>query len=304
MCANPNPANPSISRPVAQWITAGGQSSMTTRKGCASRIKKLIFLVTLAACASSMTTAQQSPGGSEQHAVVPDSPMPATAHPSFEIATIKPSRPDDTKGGFQVGGHRLLIQNQSVNDLISFAYAIHRKQIVDGPAWLETQKFDIVGQADVDGYANLRQIQEMLQKLMATRFNLKFHQEKRELAIYTITVAKGGPKITKHTEASNGLPTQSGSPNYGGRRFTNNTMSDLALGIQAFLDRPVVDQTGLAGRYDFVLTWTPDDSNTDSANQAPGLFTAVQQQLGLKLDPIKGPVDVYVIDHVDKPSEN
>jgi uncharacterized protein (TIGR03435 family) len=191
-----------------------------------------------------------------------------------------------------------------VNDLLSFAYAIHQKQIVDGPAWLDTQKYDIVGQADLDGYANLRQIQEMLQKLLQSRFNLKFHREKRELPIYAITVAKGGPKLTKHTEASNGLPTQSGSPSSGGRRFTNNSMSDFALGMQSFLDRPVVDQTGLAGRYDFVLTWNPDDSSTDSPNPLPGLFTAIQEQLGLKLDPVKGPADVYVIDHVEKPSEN
>ena len=277
---------------------------MTTRIGNAGRIKRLVFLVALVACASSITTAQQSPVGSEQHSVIPDSPMPADAHPSFEIATIKPSRPDDTKGGFQVSGHRLTIQNQSVNDLISVAYAIHRKQIVDVPAWLETQKFDIVGQADVDGYANLHQIQEMLQNLLASRFNLTFHPEKRELSIYAITLAKGGPKLTKHTEASNGLPTQSGSPSGGGRRFTNNSMSDFALGMQSFLDRPVVDQTGLSGRFDFVLTWAPDDSNTDPANPAPGLFTAVQEQLGLKLEPIKAKADVYVIDHVEMPSEN
>jgi uncharacterized protein (TIGR03435 family) len=187
---------------------------------------------------------------------------------------------------------------------MSFAYAIHPKQIVDGPVWLETQRYDIVGQADVEGYANLRQIQEMLQKLLASRFNLKFHREKRELSIYAITLAKGGPKLTKHLEASNGLPTQSGSPSSGGRRFTNNSMSDFALGMQSFLDRPVVDQTGLVGRFDFVLSWTPDDSNTDPENPAPGLFTAVQEQLGLKLEPVKGPADVYVIDHVEKPSEN
>jgi uncharacterized protein (TIGR03435 family) len=266
--------------------------------------RKLVFIVALAACAASITAAQQSPNGSEQDAVIPDAPMAADAHPSFEIATIKPSRPDDTNGGFQVGGHRLLIQNQTLNDLIAFAYAIHQKQIVDGPPWLETQRFDIVGQADVDGYASLPQIQEMLQKLLASRFNLKFHREKRELSIYAITLAKGGSKLTRHTGASNGLPSQSGGGSGNGRRFTNNSMSDFALGMQDFLDRPVVDQTGLEGRYDFVLRWTPDDSNTDGPNQAPGLFTAVQEQLGLKMEPVKGQADVYAIEHVEKPSEN
>ncbi|MGA2849326.1 MAG: TIGR03435 family protein [Terracidiphilus sp.] len=264
----------------------------------------LFFLVALLAWTSSVTTAQQSPGPPSQHPLAAESPMPADAHPSFEVATIKPSHPDDTKGGFQVGGHRLFIQNQTVNDLIGVAYAIHPKQIVDGPPWLETEHYDIVGQADVEGYPNLKQIQQMLQSLLETRFNLKFHREKRELSIYAITVAKAGPKLTKHTAPSNGLPTQSGSGTGDGRRFTNNSMSDFALGMQAFLDKPVVDQTGLEGRYDFVLRWSPDDASTDSPNPAPGIFTAVQEQLGLKLEPVKGPADVYVIDRVDKPSEN
>jgi uncharacterized protein (TIGR03435 family) len=275
---------------------------MFTCIASAGRTSKLIFLLALSSFTPPFVSAQQS--GPAQHPVVAESPMPADAHPSFEIATIKPSRPDDTKGGFQVGGHRLLIQNQTVNDLIGVAYAIHPKQIVDAPTWLDTQRYDIVGQADIEGYANLRQIQEMLQKLLESRFNLKFHREKRELSIYAITIAKSGPKLTKHTEASNGLPTQSGSASGEGRRFTNNTMSDFALGMQAFLDKPVVDQTGLVGRYDFILRWSPDDATADSPNAAPGLFTAVQEQLGLKLEPVKGPADVYVIDHVEKPSEN
>jgi uncharacterized protein (TIGR03435 family) len=117
--------------------------------------------------------------------------MAADAHPSFEVATIKPADPNELKGNFFIGGHRIVIENQSVNSLMVFAYAIHQQQIVDGPAWLDTRKYDIVGQADVEGVANLQQIQEMLQKLLETRFNLKFHREKRDLAIYAITVGKG-----------------------------------------------------------------------------------------------------------------
>jgi uncharacterized protein (TIGR03435 family) len=81
-------------------------------------------------------------------------------------------------------------------------------------------------------------------------------------------------------------------------------MSDFALGMQAFLERPVVDKTGLAGRYNFILKWTPDESNTNAPDAAPGIFTAMQEQLGLKLEPAKGPADVLVIDHVEEPSEN
>ena len=232
--------------------------------------------------------------------------MAADAHPSFEVATIKPADPNQSNGNFIIGSHRIYIENQNVESLLAFAYAMHQKQIVDGPAWLDTQKYNIFGQADGEGVPNLHQIQEMLQSLLASRFGLTVHREKRELAIYAITVAKGGPRLTKSPSGSNGLPTQSGHGTGGEdiRRFTNNSMSDFALGMQAFLDKPVVDETGLTGRYDFVLKWTPDESNTNDPNAPPGMFTAVQEELGLKLEPTKGPTDVLVIDHIERPSEN
>jgi uncharacterized protein (TIGR03435 family) len=272
----------------------------------AGRRRRLLAFAALTACAASITTAQQSASGAEQQSTVPLSPMAADAHPSFDVVTIKPARSEELKGSFRVGGHRLYIENQTVNSLMSVAFAIHQRQIVDGPAWFETQKYDIVGQADVEGYPNIGQIQEMLQKLFESRFSLKFHREKRELSIYAITVVKGGPKLTRNVDSSNGLPSQTGDGSDGQkvRRFKNNSMSDFALGMQDFLDKPVVDQTGLGGRYDFVLTWTPDDSNINAPNAAPGIFTAVQEQLGLKLEPTKGPADVLVIDHVERPSEN
>jgi uncharacterized protein (TIGR03435 family) len=237
----------------------------------------------------------------------PMSPMAADAHPSFEVATINPADPNRTNGGgFIVGGHRLVIEGQTVNDLISLAYALHPKQIADGPAWLATEKFDIEGQADQPGVANLHQIQEMLQKLLAARFDLKLHREKRDLPIYAIEVAKGGPKMTRSAETGYGLPSQSGH-GHGSqqqRKFANNSMSDFALGMQAYMDRPVVDETGLPGRYDFTLKWTPYNSQINEPNAAPDIFTAVQEELGLKLEATKGPADVLVIDHIERPSAN
>jgi uncharacterized protein (TIGR03435 family) len=87
-------------------------------------------------------------------------------------------------------------------------------------------------------------------------------------------------------------------------KFTNNSMADFALCMQYFVERPVIDQTGLTGRYDFMLTWTPDAAHTGDANAAPGMFTAVQEELGVKLEPTKGPADVLVVDHVERPSGN
>jgi uncharacterized protein (TIGR03435 family) len=258
----------------------------------------LLLAVGVTFLAASKTIAQQPAS--------PMAPMAADAHPSFEVATINPADPNRTTGGgFIVGGHRLIIQSQTVNDLISLAYAVNQKQIVDGPAWLGTKEFDIDGQADQPGVANLQQIQEMLQKLLRDRFNLKLHREKRDLSIYAITVAKGGPKLTRSASTST-LPSQSGH-GHGGfqqRKFANNTMSDFALGMQRYMDRPVVDETGLPGRYDFTLRWTPDNLPTNEPDAPPGLFTAVQEELGLKLEATKGPTDVLVIDHMEQPSAN
>jgi uncharacterized protein (TIGR03435 family) len=263
----------------------------------------LFFAAALLVFATPTTIAQQN--GTGQQAASPMAPMAAGAHPSFEVATIKPADPSET-GNFIVGGHRLVIEGQTVNDLISFAYAVHRKQIVDGPAWLETERFDIDGQADLPGVANLHQIQEMLQKLLIDRFGLKLHRDKRDLSIYVIKVTKGGPKLAQSAANAYGLPTQSGhgQGSQQQRKFTNNSMADFALGMQNYMDRPVVDETNLPGRYDFTLRWTPDNVPTNEPGAAPGIFTAIQEQLGLKLEATKGPADVLVIDHIERPSPN
>jgi uncharacterized protein (TIGR03435 family) len=228
--------------------------------------------------------------------------MAPGANPSFEVATIRPTDPGDQSRGFHIAGHRIFIENQDVNTLISVAYAIHQKQIVDTPPWCGTDRYDIIGVPDAEGAPNLRQLQEMIQKLLADRFQLAFRREKRPLSVYAITVAKGGPKIAKSAGDPNGLPDQTGNGR-GNMKFTNNSMSDFALGMQGYLEKPVVDQTQLTGRFDFVLQWTPNDSQTSNPD-APGIFTAVQEQLGLKLVPVKASIDVLVIDHVEKPSQN
>lgn len=268
--------------------------------------RKVIFLVVFAAFAVPKVISQQSATSTEQQSTVPVSPMRADAHPSFEVATIKPADPNVSNGNFRIGGHRISIENQTVSSLISIAFALHQKQIVDGPGWFSTQRYDIVGQADLEGVPNLQQIQEMLQKLLVSRFDLRFHRGKRELSVYAIRVAKGGAKLARSAESSTGLPTQTGTRSGSEqiRKFTNNSMSDLALGMLNYLDRPVVDETQLTGRYDFTLKWTPDDSPTAEADTTTGLFTAFQEQLGLKLEPSKSPTDVLIIDHCEKPSEN
>lgn len=245
----------------------------------------------------------------------PPKPMAADANPVFEVATIKPSRPEAQGKAFQVKGRQFFTFNTSLTDLITFAYGVHARQITGGPAWMESEKYDLTAQPEGEGQPNDRQWKTMFQKLLADRFQLTFHREKKELSVYAIVVGKTGPKLTKSGGDPNGLPGLffRGLGNLPAR---NATMADFAGVMQsAVLDRPVVDQTGLAGRFDFTLIWTPDEFQfgglgvrvpppTGDAAAPPDLFSAFQEQLGLRLESTKAPAEVLVIDRVENPSEN
>jgi uncharacterized protein (TIGR03435 family) len=252
--------------------------------------------------AGAMLVALTGAFGQEQEVA----PMAKDAHPSFEVATIKPSDPVDQSSGFHTSGHRLFYENEPMEQLIAFAYGVHAKQIVGAPEWFSKDRYDIKGVPDVEGQPNQEQQQEMLRKLLAERFGLKFHREKRELSIFAVTVAKGGPKMKANTSDPNGLPDQTGSNNGAEQmwRFTNNSTADFASMMQYFLDRPVIDQTELKGRYDFMLQWTTDATLNNDPKAPPGLFTAVQEQIGLKITPTKGAAEVLVIDHAERPDAN
>jgi uncharacterized protein (TIGR03435 family) len=242
-------------------------------------------------------------------------PMAADYSPSFEVATIKPSKPDAQGRGFRVQGRRFSTLNTSLDNLITFAYGIQSRQIIGEPAWAQSDKYDLEAQPDGEGQPNDKQWKSMIQKLLADRFKLASHTEKKELSVYALVVAKGGPKITKSQGDPNGLPALF-FRGLGVLPAANATMADFAGVMQsAVLDRPVVDQTGLTGRYDFMLKWTPDETQfgslgmkvpppSNAPDAPPDLFTAMQEQLGLKFESTKAPVDVLVIDHAEKPSAN
>ena len=245
-------------------------------------------------------------------------PMAASADPSFEVATIKSSAPNQPGKGFGFRAGHFVTRNTNLNDLIAFAYGLHAKQIVGAPEWFGVDLYDIEGKPDAEGRPNSKQMQSMVQKLLADRFKLIFHHDKRELSVYVISVASGGPKMTKSTSGAND-PSAFFFRNLGDLTVRNQTMADFATWMQSgVMDRPVVDQTGLTDRYDFQLKWTPDDSQfaqfrttgvtvpppTDDAKAPPSLYTAIQEQLGLKMGPAKAADDVIVIDHVEKPSPN
>jgi uncharacterized protein (TIGR03435 family) len=241
-------------------------------------------------------------------------PMAADATPSFDVSTIKPSKPDTPGRAITIRGRVFSTVNTTLSSLVTFAYGIHPRQITGAPEWVESEKYDVTAQPDGEGQPNERQWRSMLQKLLADRFRLSFHREQRELAVYALVVDKKGVKLTKNDTDPNGLPGLF-FRGLGVLPARNANMLDFAGLLQtAVLDRPVVDRTGLAGRFDFTLTWTPDETQFGGLGikvpppaegaAAPGLFTAVQEQLGLKLDSIKAPVDVLVVDRVEKPTEN
>jgi uncharacterized protein (TIGR03435 family) len=257
---------------------------------------------------------------------IPEAPPPPKmmddkVKPEFEVATIKPSDPNRRGWGITVDrSGQLHTLNTNLSDLIKFAYDVHPKQIVGAPAWVDSEKFDVLAKPDVPGMPSVNQMKAMFQKLLADRFNLKFHQEKKELSVYAITLAKGGAKIKKEENSTLPIPGFGGRPQ-NGFNVRNGTIAEFASVMQAqFMELPVVDQTGLGDtRYTFVLKWTPDPSQStgfgggpppDAAppvpadDAPPDLFAAMQQQLGLKMGTTKAPVDVMVIDKVDKPSEN
>jgi len=247
--------------------------------------------------------------------------MAANADPAFEVAPIKPSDPARPGKLFTVRGTDVVTINTTLTDLISMAYNLHARQITAGPSWLDSEKYDITGRPDVKGQPNVAQIKIMLQKLLADRFQLKFHREKKELSVYAITAAKAGTKITKSEADPNSLPGLffGGAGPGGGVNFNvrNATLAEVANTLQgSVLDKPVVDQTGLDGKYDFIVKFTPDPGQmagfggggpppaATNPDAPPALFAAFQQQLGLRIETSKAPVDVLVIDKIEKPSAN
>jgi uncharacterized protein (TIGR03435 family) len=232
--------------------------------------------------------------------------MARDADPDLEVVTVKPSDPDDKFDAMTTRGRHIVLRNKTPEAMLRLAYGMQRSQIVGAPEWIRTEHFDVDGVPDVDGQPDMKQFQVLVQKVLAERFGLKSHHEQREMPVFALAVAKDGPKMNPSKGDPNGLPDNEGMGGNGRqiRKYTNVSMSDLAMMLQFNLDRPVVDQTALKGRYDFRMQWTVDEAQATDMDAPPGLFTAIQEQIGLKLESTKAPVDVLVIDHVEEPSPN
>jgi uncharacterized protein (TIGR03435 family) len=248
----------------------------------------------------------------------PPKMMDPNAKPEFEVSTIKPSDPNQRGWGITLNGSGMLItRNTTLADLVKFAFDLHPKQVIGAPAWFDSDKFDVTGKPNTPGMPSIPQMKSMMRKMIIDRFALTFHNDKKELTAYAITTAKTGAKIQKETNARAPLPGFGGLPQRG-FNARNATVTEFASVLQAqFMDQPVVDQTGLGDvRYTFVVKFTPDatmrpfggalpDAPPASELDAPpDLYAAMEQQLGLHMQKTKAPVEVMVIDKIEKPSAN
>jgi uncharacterized protein (TIGR03435 family) len=230
---------------------------------------------------------------------------------TFAVATIKPSAPDAV-AATQIRGNRFATEGTTFVDVFKYAYNVHPEQVVGGPGWLRTEKFDILADPETEKRPSSDQMKAMVQQLLVERFHLVMHHEQKILSVYALVKTADTPKLTKSTADPSGIPMVGYNPS-GELHVGNATMANFATFLQRFvLDRPAVDQTGIAGHFDLVLRWTPDNfraagkpgDSQEDASAPPSLFTAMKEQFGLKLQPTKAATDVFLIDQVQQPSEN
>jgi uncharacterized protein (TIGR03435 family) len=244
---------------------------------------------------------------------------------AFEVASIKPSSPDDSGSVIQAtGGEGLIVTNASVRILITYAYDIRDLQLSGGPGWLGADRFNITAKTapgdaafdaakpdsmtDAQRKTNNERIRERLRTLLADRFHLLVHHESKDVDVLLLTVAKTGPKMKTAAHDAEGRQGMRGT----GRGHTQAyaiTMDRLAAYLGTIVGRPVVDRTDLRGEFDWTLDWVPDSpasaaDSTATPRTGPTIFTAVQEQLGLKLESGKAPIDSLVIDRITHPTEN
>ena len=276
---------------------------------------KLLPLVaaSLAVTSFAQTSASQRPTS-------PPTPVSAVvAPPAFEVSTVKENKSGSSGSSSNSRDGRFTATNVSLKNLLQYqAYGVPESRIFGGPKWISSERFDIEAKTDSATTDRLRtlppdqrriQRQAMFQQLMAERFKLAVHWETRELPVYALTVAKSGSKLQASTKPGSGTSSGHGLFTADGMTLAEISQS-LTQELATELGRVVIDKTGIAGRYDVTLKWTPNadgaaaDNETEDTSSGPSIFTALQEQLGLKLESTKGPVQVLVIDHIEMPSEN
>lgn len=235
----------------------------------------------------------------------------------FEVATIRPSAPDERARSLGWEGRHFSAKYTTMSQMVQFAYNLQAKQVVDAPGWLDSATYDIEAQA-ATGEPTAAEFREMMQRLLAERLGMKKHWEPRTMPAYELVVAKGGPKLQPakvesraKAEIPPGVRVQRGPHLWLRVLGVGGTMPELAAELQRVeFDRPVVDRTGIKGEFDFEMSATSTKpfflgELPDPGEDAPPLiFTAIQEQLGLRLEPVKTAVQCLVVDAVQRPSAN
>jgi uncharacterized protein (TIGR03435 family) len=256
----------------------------------------------------------------------PTKPDPTVVIPQFDVISVKPGKDSMTRMQFTPDGLRG--SGVTVRFLLYEGYGgINHEQVIGEPAWSNTQGFDIeakVAPADAAalGKMTFEQRRTMFRSILTDRFKLVVHHETRELPIYVLSVAKGGPKLKSSApdDSAAPAPRRMGVMITLGKVTANDAqLSTLVTVLSRTIGRTIVDKTGLTGNYDFTLEYAPEEGGPQPtgagaaagsalppspSDSAPSIVTALKEQLGLKLDSTEGPVDVIVIDHIEKPAEN
>lgn len=265
----------------------------------------------LCVCSLSAFARQSSSGpGKDTSPTQSGAAAPAASAMVFEVATIKPAAPSPdghTHINYPPGG-RFSAANITLLALMEWAYETPARQIMNGPDWLGSTRFDLQATSAPEVNRQLRSLQssannqakrQMVQALLEERFSLRLHRETRTLPAYVLSIAKDGSKLQVSTVNGKSISTGRAS-----LRARGLPMELVAEELSRIVGRPVLDDTHLRGRYDIDLHWTPDDETAASETAAPSFPTALQEQLGLKLVSGKEPIPVLVIDQIAAPSAN
>jgi uncharacterized protein (TIGR03435 family) len=230
---------------------------------------------------------------------------------SFEVASIRLHKDRVQTVGVSVSGQRLNAEAMSLDNLITYAYDLKSYQVSGVPGWadsknLDCDRYDLSAKAEADGPLTQKQAKAMLQALLAERFHLRFHREMRDMPVYALVVAKGGPKLKEAVPDAQPMLRMSGGTKGAEMEVTGGSMAQLVNQFSNIngVDRPVLDKTGLTGKYDFKLTWAAGLNTPRDDSEAPSAYTALQDQLGLRLEPQRAPIEVLIVDNAEKPSEN
>src|SRR5947207_15618817 len=241
-------------------------------------------------------------------ALVLCSSLARAQRPTFEVAVIKRNVSGDTFSSSRTTPGRVTISNETLRNIIRGAYGARNLQVLGGPGWIDSERWDIsAGTGDANQNVSTK---PMMQALLAERFKLVARVETRELPIYALVMARAdrqaGPQLHTATIECSIQSTACGSRTTQGMiTSTAQTMADTAVNLTQFAGRRVADKTGLTGRFDFTLAWTPEGGAAlTDAIDGGSLFTALQEQLGLKLESERGPVEVVVIDAVERAVED